>query len=322
VAKALIAELSPLYPAKTWPMNRELCQTLIALGAPDAVEKTVKLLNESKVQEEQVGYVLYLRTATVGWTPELRKEYFTWWTKDRAGLSHAGDTVKWFDEAGRPYADGASFPKFIGNFHSHAAATLTPQETASLADVLKAYTPPGAKAPAKPAKEHKFVKQWTMAELEPLVKELKGRSYNNGKEAFTAAQCAACHVFGKEGGASGPDLTAVSSRFQRRDILEAIIEPSKVISEQYQNIDVRTKDGDVYSGRIVEDKPNHLVVVQDPRKPDVKVTVKKADIKNTAPSKVSPMPQGLVDILTRDEILDMLAYIESGGNKSHPAFSK
>ena len=49
-----------------------------------------------------------------------------------------------------------------------------------------------------------------MPELEPLVKELKGRSYNNGKEAFTAAQCAACHVFGKEGGASGPDRPVFS----------------------------------------------------------------------------------------------------------------
>jgi putative heme-binding domain-containing protein len=324
IATKLVAELSPLYPAQSWPLNRELCQTLIALSAPDAVAKTMKLLGESKVQEEQIGYVFYLRLARVGWTPELRKTYFSWYTtRDRSGLTHVGDTLKWFQDAGRPYADGSSFAKFIARFHTDAVNQLSPEETASLQPVLSAYKAPDSKAPPKAKKEYKFVKKWEQTELEPLVKDpLKGRSFEKGRDAFLAAQCLACHKFGNEGGAIGPDLTALSSRFSRRDVLESIIEPSKVVSEQYAATDVRLNNGDVVSGRILEDKPDSLIVLQNPLKPSELTVVKKADIKSTGLSKLSPMPQGLVDILTKEEILDLIAYIESGGSKSHGNFGK
>jgi putative heme-binding domain-containing protein len=324
VRKLLTSELSARFPAKTYPLNRELSQTLLALEAPDAVAKTVKLLNDSEVQEEQVGYVLALRSATAGWTPELRKAYFGWWAKaDRSKLAHAGDTVKWFEEAGRAYADGSSFPRFLGNFHAEAIKTLTPAESAELKPVLAAYVPPGPKPAKKPAKEPKFVKEWTLAELEPLVKEpLKRRNFDRGTQALTTAQCLACHKFGNEGGAIGPDITALASRFSRRDILESIVEPSKVISEQLANTDVRLKDGDVVSGRILEDKADKLIVLANPLKPAETTTVLKADIKSVGLSKLSPMPTGLVNVLTKDEILDLVALLESGGNKSHPAFAK
>jgi hypothetical protein len=50
------------------------------------------------------------------------------------------------------------------------------------------------------------------------------------------------------------------------------------------------------------------------------VEVKKSDIASRAAAKLSPMPEGLVNILTKDDILDLLAYIESAGKKDHPAF--
>ena len=57
---------------------------LLALDAPDAVAKTVKLLEAAPTQEEQIDYVLALRTIKDGWTPELRRQYFSWWTKDHS----------------------------------------------------------------------------------------------------------------------------------------------------------------------------------------------------------------------------------------------
>jgi len=137
-AKQLIAELDPLYPAKTYPVNRELCQVLLALEAPEAVAKTIKLLAAAPTQEEQIGYVLYLRTIRKGWTPQLRKEYFSWWTRDRSGLKHPPEVLQWFTDAGRPNADGASFPRFIGNFHRDAVAALTDEERQQLSDVIAA----------------------------------------------------------------------------------------------------------------------------------------------------------------------------------------
>ena len=143
--------------------------------------------------------------------------------------------------------------------------------------------------------------------------------FTKGKAVYEEAQCAACHKFGADGGAVGPDLTAVSSRFHRRDILESILLPSKVISEQYMNTIIRTKSGDVQEGRVLEETDAKVVMQPNPLKPD-KVTIDKADIKSRGPSKVSPMPEGLVNLFKKEEILDLIAYIESGGNRDSADF--
>ena len=137
-------------------------------------------------------------------------------------------------------------------------------------------------------------------------------------------QCVQCHRFGNAGGAVGPELTAIASRFGHRDILESIILPSKVISEQYVNTTViKEKDGDDVTGRIVDEDDKKIVVVTDPIK-QTKVEVPKADIEKRVASKISPMPEGLVNSLTKDEIFDLIAVtLESaGGKESAPAFQK
>jgi putative heme-binding domain-containing protein len=322
-AKALVSELDPLYPAETFPLNRELCQVLLALDAPGAVAKTMKLLDSGPTQEEQILYVHHLRTIKDGWTPELRREYFAWFAKDRSNIKHPEAELKWFEDAGRPYADGASFPRFIANFHADAVKTLSDEERKSLNDVIAEYVPPQEQQRRRPPQQaRKVVKNWTMAEALPLLERAnKGRNFNRGKQAYEAAQCLACHKFGNEGGAGGPDLTAISSRFTRRDILESIIEPSKVISEQYQNVAVVRKSGDPVVGRLLEETGDKLVLQPDLLKPD-KVEVKKSEVVRKVPSKLSPMPEGLVNILTADELLDLIAYMESGGRRDHPAFAR
>jgi putative heme-binding domain-containing protein len=161
-----------------------------------------------------------------------------------------------------------------------------------------------------------------MTDLEPLLSQTqRGRNYNQGKDAYEVAQCLQCHKFGNDGGAVGPDLTAVSSRFKPRDILESIVEPSRVISEQFQNTVIETRDGDTLDGRIVEEDANRVVLQANPLLPE-KQTIKKSDIKDRRASKLSPMPEGLINVLSKDEVLDLLAYIESGGRKDSPAFAK
>jgi len=313
MAKQLIAELSPLYPAKSEDLNRELSQTLLALEAPDAVAKTMSLLEAASTQEEQLNYVLFLRKTTAGWTPELRQKFFGWWTSGRS-KQHPPHVLKWFEDAASRYNDGSSFPKFLGNFYNDAKSVLTPDEQTALADVLAAYTPPGAKQSAKKVfKARKLVKEWQLADLQPLLEPgKKGFDFERGKEVYEAAQCMACHKFGSTGGSVGADLTAISSRFQRRDVLESIIEPSKVISEQFQNTSIKTNDGKVIEGRVLEDTDDKIVLQPNQLLPE-KVTVKKSDVKLRVPSKTSPMPEGLANNFTKEEILDLLMYMESGG---------
>ncbi len=330
-ARDVIRDLDAVYPAKSWPLNRELSTLLIYLEAPSAVKKTIALLTEAGTQEEQIHYLVQLRQAKSNWTLDERKTYLGWFARPKndteGGVAeavirtskHPEATVQWFKDVGREYSDGASFPKFIANLRTAALASLSDNERGELGALAATTT---AATPAPKTRTYKFVKEWTMADFASSLDDAgKGRNFERGKEAFAAAQCLACHRFGNEGGAIGPDITAVSSRFARADVLSSILEPSKVISEQYQNTTVFKKDGDDVTGRLLEETGAMLVLLTDPLK-NTKVEVKSSEVKERRPSKLSPMPEGLVNVLTKEDILDLLAYIESGGRKDHAAFKK
>jgi hypothetical protein len=93
-----------------------------------------------------------------------------------------------------------------------------------------------------------------------------------------------------------------------------------VISEQYQNTMILTKGGNILDGRVLEENAERLILQPNPLQPE-KIEVKKSDIEKRQPSKVSPMPEKLVNNFTKEEILDLLAFIESGGKKDGPAFA-
>jgi putative heme-binding domain-containing protein len=305
------------YPANDEWLNRELSELLIYLQAPDVVEKTLALLDTAPTQEEQIHYMLHLRDLTNGWTLPQHEHYFNWFDHREGRTNHPAQLLKWFADADRDYADGSSFPKYLAALRKNAVESLTDTERTNLASVIAEKKPD---APKTPAAVRKFVQEWKMTDVQPALDQLtKGRSFPRGKEVFTAAQCIQCHRFSNEGGAVGPELTAISSRFTPRDILESILEPSKVISEQYINTVITKKDDDEVTGRVVEETDKQLVVVTDPLT-QTKVIVPKSDIKNRQPSKISPMPEGLMNTFTKDEMLDLIAYLGSGGKETAAAF--
>jgi putative heme-binding domain-containing protein len=317
LAKLAIEKLGRQYPARSWPLNRELSQLLIHLEAPDAVTKTLDLLANAQTLEEQIHYVISLRNLKSGWTLEQRAAYFGWFNRDRKFDRHPGGTIQWFADAGRDYSDGSSFPRFMANMRKAAAAGLTELEHAALDSIIAA----APVAPRPPSVPRQFVKEWKVEDfLSELAAVSLGRNFPQGKQAFNDAQCIACHRFGNEGGSVGPELTAASSKYARRDILESILEPSKVVSEQYQNMTLVLKDGDDVTGRIIDEDNARLVLVTDPLK-QTQQEVWKRDIKERRPSALSPMPEGLVNILSKEEILDLLAYLESGGKATAAAFT-
>ena len=228
--------------------------------------------------------------------------------------------LKWFKDVDRDYGDGVSYPKYLVNIRKDALATLTTDERTALGQLIKNNLEVAA---WKPTRERKFVKQWTLADLEgDLDKVGTGRDFLEGKHAFNDAQCILCHRFGNEGGSVGPELTAVSSKYSRKDILESILSPSKVVSDQYQNTSIIKKDGEDVMGRITDENSERIVVTPSPLAPEVTVEVKKSDIEKRVPSKVSPMPEGLLNMLEHDEILDLIAYVEAMGKPRAANFKK
>ena len=324
-------------------MNRELVQLLIYLNAPDVIAKTLDLLDKATTQEEQVHYIFHLRNVKSGWTLAQREKYFDWFTKAKQGGKpeatyprgaaynvwtnqahasrvHPPELVQWFKEAGRDYGDGSSYSKFLVKIRKDAIATLTSAERTALRPVLEGTID----APQwKPSKERKFVKEWTMSDLESRLGEVaRGRDFESGKAAFNDAQCVACHRFANEGGSVGPELTGVSSKYSLRDILESMIDPSKVVSDQFQNYNIWKKDGDDVSGRITDENKERIVVLPNMLAPEVTVEVPLSEIARREPSKVSAMPTGLLNNLKQEEVLDLLAYIEAMGKAKADNFKK
>ena len=331
-----IEKLSPLYPAKSWPLNRELSQILIYLDAPGVVAKTLALVAQAPTQEEQLHYLVALRKAKT-WTLDERKAWFSWFRNRNAGqdagatypaggnyfisanTKHPAEFEKWFTDVGLSKAgNGSSYNNFIKKLKKEVADGLSPAEQMQLGDLLGSSS--SELAALKPKQEHKFVQEWKMSDFADALNALsRGRNFANGREAWLAGQCVQCHRLNDEGGAVGPDLAGAGVKYSRRDLLESILEPSKVLSDQYQNMTVTKQNGEDVTGRVMEDTDAKLVLVTNPLTGE-KVELKKSDVKSRTPSKLSPMPEGLASVLTKDEILDLLAYMESAGNKQHAAF--
>ena len=123
--------------------------------------------------------------------------------------------------------------------------------------------------------------------------------------------CAACHRFGDLGTDVGPDLTTLNSRFKKKDILESILWPSRIISDQYEAFLIETTGGDIITGAVVMEDDRRIVLrtAQDPDRP---VQVAKSQIKTQQKSTVSLMPEELLAGLSHQEINGLIAFLQAG----------
>ena len=167
------------------------------------------------------------------------------------------------------------------------------------------------------------MKKYTVDELVPVVeKGLTNRDFAKGRNLFGETKCFACHRFNNEGGGMGPDLTVISGRYGVRDLLEKVITPSKNISDQYAAIVVTTVNGKQVVGRIVNLNGDNIQINTDMLDPNKLVGVNRNQVESIGASKISMMPESLIDTLNHDEILDLVAYLYSRGDRNHKAFRK
>jgi putative heme-binding domain-containing protein len=169
--------------------------------------------------------------------------------------------------------------------------------------------------------ENREAQDWTLATLAAAANsDLNSRNYENGKRMFAAAACFACHRFNNQGGITGPDLTSAGRRYSPHDLLDQIINPSKVINDQFSAVVVVTDAGVIHTGVVVNLNGDSLMLNTDLTNPNQQVRLNRNEIDEISISNVSPMPKGLLAKMTRDEILDLIAYIISGGNSQHELF--
>lgn len=159
------------------------------------------------------------------------------------------------------------------------------------------------------------ITEWKLADLAPDVQRANpARDLGQGKELFSKLACVQCHKLGEQGYAYGPDLTDVFMRYKqdRASVLEQILEPAKVIDDRYRNFNFELKDGEPVTGMVLAEDAATITVQTGPAD-SLRQVLKKSDILKRSPQASSPMPVGLLNALSREQILDLLAYVESGG---------
>lgn len=286
-----------IYPTTNAELDQELCRLLVYLKHPKAFGQTLELLHEAVSQEERLHYVLCLRTIITLATPEQKREYFQWFHKSR--------TIR----------GGHSLRRFLDNIKSEAADQLDETERQSLADLIT--SPTDEETHAMP--QRSFVKHHSVEDVIRLIDSgLHQQDYHRGRKLFAAAQCVQCHRVGIEGGSTGPDLTTVANRFNAHDLAEALVDPSKVISDRYRATSFELDDGRVVTGRVANLSGDELMVVTDMAAPGDITVVQRSNIDSM---QMSVMPEGLLNTLTEEELCDLLAFLSSGGDPNSNMFA-
>jgi putative heme-binding domain-containing protein len=286
--------LGILYPDRDYLVNEQLSLALAHWPDKDFVAKTLRLLVAATEQSQQMHYLFVLRNHLSVLSTEDRQSYFGF-------LAHA-----------RQYLGGEGMPGFLNRIRKEALAAVPNEAERSQFAALLARDPAALDEPLPP---RPFVKKWTVADALAATQALPDKpNMKRGLELFAAASCSRCHRVGSFGTLVGPDLTSVSSRFSRRDILESILEPSKSIAENYRALEIVTTEGKTYIGRPVlggDFRSEKLRLAADPQRPFEITEIDKRTIDEERTSTVSWMPEGLLDTLSAEEIRDLLTFLEA-----------
>ena len=293
VSPDVVGVLDSLYPHTSAAANRLLSLMLSRFQPDQFIERTIQLLDDADDQHQRMHYLFSLRNIDRGWRAKTRKVYF--------------DRLREFDQ----FVGGSGMPKFQQLIVEEALATLAKPEREQFEEQL--HEDVAFWFEQIPQEDRPLVQRWTMTDFD-LLPSLAGRDLERGKKMFAVGRCVACHRVGASGAPVGPDLSAISARFTPRDVLRAVLEPSRVVAEKYRSETFVLNDGRTVSGRVMpgDYRAATLRVAIDPLDPSKLVEFPKAIVELHQLSPVSPMPEGLVDTLTKDEILDLLAYLQAG----------
>jgi putative heme-binding domain-containing protein len=152
--------------------------------------------------------------------------------------------------------------------------------------------------------------QQKMLRLQGLRDRLGGGDASRGKNLFTSekAKCSTCHRVSKLGHAVGPDLTTIGSNRSANDLLESIVFPSASIVRDYATHQVLTVNGQAFSGILIAES-NEAIELQQANGKSVRLL--QSEIESVSPGSVSIMPEGLEGVLSEDELMDVVKYLQS-----------
>ena len=333
VARRIGEKLHTIFPNEDNAINREVAEILIFLSDEKATSKCIDLMtmhtdsktvtqvemlaDEVSSRHERYGkdvkavianmppaeaifYAVALSHADAGWTKELHEKYFQWF----------------YDVFGAN--GGLSFKAFMENVRLQALLQIPEDEKNYFEELSGVYSPAEEMAnlpqPEGPGGVYNIYDINHM--IGDPLKEYVG-NIEDGERIFNAALCGSCHRMHGEGGISGPDLSQINTRFDRGDMVQALFSPSEEISDQYAFTLLTLKDGRKVAGKIFSEEDGKIILMPNPYTSTLKVEYASLDVAERGMSPVSPMPPGLLNRLNEKEMVDLFAYLLSGGDEEH-----
>ncbi|MEX2477509.1 MAG: c-type cytochrome [Gracilimonas sp.] len=317
-------KLNELLPSEDHRINTELVRLLVYLEDERVIHKalaliknieeptepdwvsilehedgTVQKMLESPPPTRKIEFAFMLRNLRDGWTIEQRREYYSF-------INEASEAL-----------GGSSYSGYLMKMREDALQNSTEEEHEAVADItgvnLIQEPPFEIEPPEGPGRD------WTLFEATGVVADgLINRDFKNGRNAFFATGCASCHRFNGLGGNIGPDLSSIGMRSSVTALLEDIIEPNTIISDQYSSSVVLLNSGETLQGLAVEEQDSLKIYPRNPDQPPFVVNLDK--VQSIEPSEISQMPAGLINPLNEEELRDLIAYLRAGGDPESRLF--
>lgn len=240
---------------------------------------------ESTDGEQALRWALLSRLHEGDWTPEQELHYLRW-------LRRHQDVI-----------GGRSAAGFVRAFEVRFVRDMDDEHRAMLLGLLEADVEPRPERPTRPHVEH-----WTIDVLSAALVGAQPEDEAWGEKLFFEARCVECHRFRGRGGSTGPDLTGVGGRLSEADLLVAMVDPNKDVSDQYAATWIETDDG-LFTGRLIDLDEARVVLDVDPYGPVKAVSIPRSSMLSMEPSDVSTMPAGLLDGFTAVEIRTLVDWL-------------
>ena len=142
----------------------------------------------------------------------------------------------------------------------------------------------------------------------PILRPIVPTSPAKRPSARSAAPSATRSAPATKEAASGPNLSDVGRRLKPHELLESIVDPSAQVPDAYATWLVQTADGHVHQGQIEHENAEALTL-RAASAVDSPTVIPTADIEARRKSPTSNMPAGTINVLQREEVLDLLAYL-------------
>ncbi|MBI1785655.1 sorbosone dehydrogenase, partial [Candidatus Sumerlaeota bacterium] len=173
-------------------------------------------------------------------------------------------------------------------------------------ELLDALTKAGGLGEAPP--------ELTPEQMGRMVEEVKSKGdAARGEKIFRNPdlKCLTCHSIGGSGGKLAPDLTSIGGSAQIDYLIEALLYPAKAVKDGYQTTNLTLKNNDIISGIKVRETDTD-VILRDST--DMEMSVPISNIVSSAEG-LSLMPQGLTELLTHEEFLDLVRFLSALGRE-------